>query len=109
MERDVEELMGRFFSDEEFWGLPEKVFAPHVDVAETDKGYGVKMDLPGIDPKDLTVEIRDGSLRVSGAAEGGDRGEEQDLPSGGTALRCIPSRDPVRTARQSAEGRGQVL
>ena len=73
MDRDMEELMGRFFSDEEFWGLPEKVFAPHVDVAETEKGYEVTMDLPGIDPKQLTVEIREGSLWVSG-----ERKEEKE-------------------------------
>ena len=42
-------------------------------VAETDKGYEVKMDLPGIDPKDLTVEIREGSLWVSG-----ERKEEKE-------------------------------
>lgn len=73
MERDVEELMDRFFRDEEFLGLPERVFAPTVDVAETDKGYEITLDLPGIDPKDLTVEVRDGSLWVSG-----ERKEEKE-------------------------------
>ena len=73
MERDVEELMDRFFREDEFWGLPEKVFAPCVDVAETDKGYEITLDLPGIDPKDLTVEVRDGSLWVSG-----ERKEEKE-------------------------------
>ena len=73
IERDMEELMDRFFRDEEFWGAPEKVFAPSVDVAETDKGYEITLDLPGIDPKDLTVEVRDGSLWVSG-----ERKEEKE-------------------------------
>ena len=73
MERDVEELMDRFFREDEFWGLPEKVFAPCVDVAETDKGYEITLDLPGIDPKDLTVEVREGSLWVSG-----ERKEEKE-------------------------------
>ena len=73
MERDMEDLMDRFFRDEEFWGMPEKVFAPMADIAETDKGYEVTMDLPGIDPKDLTVEIREGALWVSG-----ERKEEKE-------------------------------
>ncbi|MBI3468454.1 MAG: Hsp20/alpha crystallin family protein [Planctomycetes bacterium] len=73
IDRDMEELMDRFFRDEEFWGLPERVFAPSVDVAETDKGYEVTMDLPGIDPNHLTVEIREGSLWVSG-----ERKEEKE-------------------------------
>ena len=72
-DRDMGELMDQFFRDEEFWGVPEKVFAPHVDVAETEKGYEVTMDLPGIDPKQLTVEIREGSLWVSG-----ERKEEKE-------------------------------
>jgi HSP20 family protein len=73
MERDMEELMNRFFPAEEFWGLPERVSAPSADVAETEKGYEVTFDLPGIDPKELTVEIRDGSLWVSG-----ERKEEKE-------------------------------
>ena len=63
----MEDLMQRFFRDEEVWALPEgEWFTPKSDIAETDKGYEVTMDLPGIDPKDLKVEIRDGSLWVSG-------------------------------------------
>ena len=73
IERDMEELMDRFFREEDYRGLPERVFAPEADVAETDKGYEVTMDLPGIDPKNLTVEVRDGSLWVSG-----ERKEEKE-------------------------------
>jgi HSP20 family protein len=73
MERDMENLMDRFFRDEEYWGLPERAFVPSVDIAETEKGYEVAMDLPGIDPKDLTVEVREGSLWISG-----ERKEEKE-------------------------------
>jgi HSP20 family protein len=74
MERDMEDVMSRLFRDEGYWGLPEKEwFTPTADIAETEKGYEVSMDLPGIDPKDLTVEIREGSLWVSG-----ERKEEKE-------------------------------
>jgi HSP20 family protein len=74
MQRDMEELMDRFFRDEDvWWKLPEEEFAPKVDIAETEKGYEVTMDLPGIDPKDLTVEIREGALWISG-----ERKEEKE-------------------------------
>ena len=74
VERDMGELMDRFLHDEEFWALPEaEWFTPKADIAETDKGYEVTMDLPGIDPRDLTVEIREGSLWVSG-----ERKEEKE-------------------------------
>jgi HSP20 family protein len=74
MERDMEDLMDRFFRDEDlWWKVPEMEFTPRADIAETEKGYEVTLDLPGIDPKDLTVEIREGSLWVSG-----ERKEEKE-------------------------------
>jgi HSP20 family protein len=113
MDRDMEELMGRFFSDEEFWGLPEKVFAPHVNVAETEKGYEVTMDLPGIDPKQLTVEIREGSLWVSG-----ERKEEKEEKGKtfhrverhyGEFRRVIPFELPVNREKVEAKYHEGVL
>jgi HSP20 family protein len=64
-EREMEDLMERFWGTEMLAGNGEP-FAPPVNVAETDKGYEVTFDLPGIDPKDLTVEVRDGTLVVGG-------------------------------------------
>jgi HSP20 family protein len=113
MDRDMEELMGRFFSDEEFWGLPAKVFAPHVDVAETEKGYEVTMDLPGIDPKNLTVEIREGSLWVYG-----ERKEEKEEKGKtfhrverhyGAFRRVIPFELPVNREKVEAKYLDGVL
>ena len=67
MGRDLEDLMERLFRDEEFLALPAgEWFTPKADIAETNKGYEVTIDLPGIDPKDLNFEIREGSLWVSG-------------------------------------------
>src|SRR5262245_27410891 len=59
MERDMEDLMDRLFRNEDlWWKVPEMEFVPRVDIAETEKMYEVTMDLPGIDPKHVTVEIR---------------------------------------------------
>lgn len=112
-DRDMGELMDQFFRDEEFWGLPEKVFAPHVDVAETEKGYEVTMDLPGIDPKDLTVEIREGLLWLSG-----ERKEEKEEKGKtfhrverhhGAFRRAIPLDLPVDRERVDAKYHDGVL
>ena len=45
---------------------------PAVDVKEDDKFYTVTADLPGVDPKDVKVELEDGVLTISG-----DRCEER--------------------------------
>ena len=72
-ERDMENLMERFFSPEEEGWVPALEFTPRVNLAETEKFYEVTMDLPGISPKELTVEIREGALMVSG-----ERKEEKE-------------------------------
>ena len=58
----------RFFGD---LGLPavdtwEKIWAPAVDVAETEKEYIVKAELPGMDKKDIDISLTDGVLTVRG-------------------------------------------
>ena len=44
----------------------ENMMSPRVDVAETDKSIEVTADLPGVDEKDIRVELRNGVLWVSG-------------------------------------------
>jgi HSP20 family protein len=68
MRTEMDDMFQRFF------GLPvesrsngeSNVWAPRVDVSETDKAYLVKADLPGVDPKDVEINVRDGILTVRG-------------------------------------------
>jgi len=67
LRREMDEMVHRFFEP-----LPEgeseelAVWAPRVDVEETDKEILVKADLPGVDPKDVEVTIREGLLILKG-------------------------------------------
>jgi HSP20 family protein len=64
-ENEMEDLMERFFGNGgEEWGLTR--FTPSLNVAETDLGYEVSIELPGLKPEDVTVELKDGSLWISG-------------------------------------------
>ena len=65
LEEEFESLMNRFFRAEEF-GLPMEGFTPEVNVVESDGELEVTVDLPGIEPKDVDVELRDGNLWISG-------------------------------------------
>jgi HSP20 family protein len=41
-------------------------FVPAVDVVETEKGYTLQFDLPGVNPKDVKIELVEQRLTVKG-------------------------------------------
>jgi HSP20 family protein len=65
--QDLENMFERF-SGEPFAGNGDamKSWAPRVDVAETDKEFTVKADLPGVDPKDVDISVNGDTLTVRG-------------------------------------------
>ena len=71
--REIEDLydrMGRLVQDL-FGGAPAPAgrMAPltaPADIEETDDSYVVEIDLPGVAPEDLNLELQDNQLRISG-------------------------------------------
>ena len=66
---DFRKEMGRFaegFFDD---ASSANVFAPSVNFAETEKGYEVSVELPGMKPEDVNVEFKDGHLWITGERE----------------------------------------
>lgn len=53
--------------------MPKGWFTPQVDVTETETHYEVKVDLPGLKPEEVKVELRNGDLWISG-----ERKEEKE-------------------------------
>jgi HSP20 family protein len=41
-------------------------FAPAVDIVETEKGYELAADLPGLSAQDVDITVEDGVLTISG-------------------------------------------
>jgi HSP20 family protein len=114
MEREMEELMGRMFPEEGFFAVPERDwFTPRANIAETEKAYEVTMDLPGIEPKEVNVEVREGSLWVSGAKK--EEKEEKGKTFHrierhyGTFRRVIPLELPVNREKVEASYHEGVL
>ena len=52
-------------------------FTPALDVRETDDEYLVLVDLPAVKPGDVTIEITDQVLSISGSRTPTDTGEAQ--------------------------------
>lgn len=73
MHRDMDRMFDRLFKDVDFgprWGVTaEGRLIPDMDVVETDKELEVTLDLPGLDEKDLDVNLTDGVLAIKGEKE----------------------------------------
>ena len=61
--REFDRLMEEFFAKEE---PVERLFAPALDVYETDTEVVVKAELPGVKKEDVEVLIRDNNLIIRG-------------------------------------------
>lgn len=68
MQREFDRLFNDFFpATRELSTQKEKTaWSPRVDVSETDQGYQIVADLPGIPKKDITINFHEGTLTISG-------------------------------------------
>lgn len=81
--RDFQRQMNRLFDDffSEFplasrgggRDLAPARFSPRVDVSETDKDVKISAELPGMDEKDITVELNEAAVTIRG-----ERREEKE-------------------------------
>lgn len=71
MERVFDSILGRTVGSVLRPGSNEK-FVPSLDVAETDEGFSVSMDLPGVNPDEVKIEMHEGKLSISGSRKRSD-------------------------------------
>lgn len=66
------------------WGTPERrslaraneTFTPAVDLHETSDFFLISVDVPGIDQKDIKIDVQDGRLSISGSRSREEKSEE---------------------------------
>jgi len=58
---------------------PGPVFAPTVDIFETDKEMTLLADFPGVKSEDLNLDLRDNVLTLTGDVTPWEGAEEEDL------------------------------
>jgi HSP20 family protein len=112
---EMEDLFERFV--EEPWGSiappAEKMWAPRVDVAETNTELVVKADLPGVDPKGVSVSILNGALVLHGEREIEEAKEEKSFKLVeryfGSFYRMIPLPPTADFEKVTAESANGVL
>jgi len=70
------------FVERFFYGWPsfekesDYTWSPRVDIHETDKEIHLDVELPGLDKKDIKVEVRNNTLTISGERKSEHKTEE---------------------------------
>ena len=74
-------------------------FRPRVEVEESEKGYRVSAELPGLEEKDISLSLKDNSLVLEGKRESSIKSDQAGLYrsefSYGTFYRTIPLQEDV--------------
>ena len=73
---DVEQMMHQAFGHLLENGSSRLSYSPLMNVSETESDYLVMMDLPGVEKKDVEVNLSDGFLSVSGERKTSEKGNE---------------------------------
>jgi HSP20 family protein len=66
IQNDLNRLFGTFFDSHTAQERPVRRWVPAVDLVEDGDHYVLSADVPGVDEKDVTVEVKDNVLSISG-------------------------------------------
>jgi HSP20 family protein len=58
---------------------PGVVFTPSVDIFETERELTLLADLPGVKAENLTIDLRENTLTLTGEVEPFERADEEDI------------------------------
>ena len=74
---EVEQMMHQTFGNSLENGSSRLSYSPLIDVSETESNYLVIMDLPGVEKKDVEVNLSNGVLTVLGERKTSERCDEK--------------------------------
>jgi len=99
--------MDHFFDDlvpfswrKENGGSDAGMWSPSVDISEDENEYLIKMDIPGIEKKDIKVSFQDGRITITGEKETETKEEKKDFLRKeryrGSFYRSFTLSDPIK-------------
>ena len=75
LHREMDRVFGRYMGDERT-GTPAAAWIPATEINRGDEGWKVRIALPGIDPKDVNIDLDGNNLTITGertrAGSGGE-------------------------------------
>jgi len=126
--RKFEDMMNRMF--EEFWGrpttsrrllssgeggavVPAEQREPSIDVMESDSEITAKAEMPGIDKKDININVTEDRLEISAETKKEEKKEEKGYiyreMRSGSYYRSVPLPSPVDPENTKASYKDGVL
>ena len=110
---EMDRLFDRFF--EPRLGVFEVVGAwmPKLDLSETKDAYVAKLEVPGVEPKEINASVREGLLIITGEKARADEEKNEKFHrverAWGAFTRTIPLPGPVDTEKTAAAFKDGVL
>lgn len=104
--RDIDDLFGRFF------GRPELRLTggpPPMETYRKDGNYIVRVDLPGVDPKDLDVHVEGDLLMIKAERKAEEKGPEYRETVYGKIERAVTLPHGVKAEKITARYENGVL
>ena len=104
--RDIDELFGRVF------GRPESSmgsWVPRIETSRKDNEFIVRLDLPGVDPKEVQVHVEGNLLSVVGERKTEEKGTDYQETYYGKFERTIALPQGVETDKIAARCKHGVL
>lgn len=77
LRRDMDRMYQSQTEGEESTSVATSAWVPAVDIKETEDGFEIHADIPGVDPKDIDVHMENGVLTIKGERES-EKKEEQE-------------------------------
>ena len=88
-------------------------YIPSVEIEETDDNFYIKLEVPGLDPQDIDIEVKDNSVSISGERKSESKTEAKGFVRSeiryGKFERVIPLSTRVENENVKAEYKEGIL
>jgi len=112
-QREMNDWFERFNREIDFPRMEMEEFYPRVELKETDRGYIVKAEVPGISENEMNITLRDNNLILEGEKKTESKREERGHYfsefSYGNFYRSIPLEEEVNADNVRATYKNGIL
>lgn len=113
MQREMNRIFNRLMTGTEDGEPSLMAFKPAAEIEETDDAVMLRLEIPGIKPKDLEVQVSDEAVSISGERKSESKTEQAGRTRSefryGSFQRVIPLPTKIQNDRAKAEYKNGVL